>query len=293
MRYELECLMQTAIYGPEDTEYTAEDFLALGASAIAQRRRSLICPNDVCRVRASFVSPSSDGRAAHFSAKHKEGCDYTSTPSERFSGDEGRPVDVVRNAGQRIVVELDVGAEVERHSGPDASSRSGDATPRYVVDPAEGGRRNTASHRKLMPLFRDVVRSASYRASNQIVVIPGYPELPVRRFFVPFGRGADNRYDDAVRGWWGEIDWAAVGSKTGQLWIGIGRHYASDFRVLVTQDKVESFLARCGARDPEDLRSGHLLVLGTRKRSAVGAYVRVDSMSETAFRPAAWDPAIE
>ncbi|MBF4570779.1 hypothetical protein ITJ57_18580 [Plantibacter sp. VKM Ac-2880] len=283
--------MQTAIYVPDGTQYTADGFLALGATGIAKRRRSLICPSDACRAQASFVRQSSDGRGAHFSAKHSEDCEYRSAPSEQVGGDMGHPVDVVRNAGQRIVVELDADVEVERHGAPDALSRAGDATPRHVVDHPEGGQRNAVSHRKLMPLFRDVVRSANYRASNQIVVIAGYLELPVRRFFVPFDAGSDERYDEAARGWWGELHWARINPKTGQLWMGIGRHDDSDFRVLVTQGKIKSFLAWCGVKDPQDLRGGRLLVLGTRKRSAVGPYVRVDSLSKVAFRPAAWDPS--
>lgn len=109
--------MEAAIYTPDGTRYTATQFLELGAAGIAERRHRLICPNSDCRAPASFVNRSRDGRGEHFRSKeHVPGCEYLSEKGEQAGGDEGHPEDIVTNAGRRLILDLDGGAE-EKSTG--------------------------------------------------------------------------------------------------------------------------------------------------------------------------------
>lgn len=279
--------MEAAIYAPDGTRYTATQFLELGAAGIAERRHRLICPNSECRAPASFVNRSRDGRGEHFrSREHVSGCEYLSEKGEQAGGDEGRPEDIVTNTGRRLILDLDGGGTGEVNGVPDAENRPGRQTPRHVIDRDSDRVRESDSHRRLRPVLRELVNSEHFRSSNQLVVLPGYPELPVRRFFVPFTRATADRYQDEQRGFWGTISSAFINDQR-LLWIR-GGHSDDRFRILVP-NRVDAFLRHCNVSTVDELRGGRLLVLGLRRKSDRGPYVRVESLAAVAFRAASLD----
>ena len=83
----------TALCTGDGRTYSAHEFAKLAPAVLAEKRRQLICRE--CKNPAFFTAKSSNGRAAHFGARHEDGCDEASNEG----GDYGTGGEEIENPG--------------------------------------------------------------------------------------------------------------------------------------------------------------------------------------------------
>jgi len=255
----------------DDMVYQAVRFAALPPNELARKRRFLVCPE--CRGPAFFRKASRSGQAACFGARpHEEGCELPAAEYEQNDIGPGDDQDILENPGQRIILDFNFGAPIDRHNDPDALPNVGGRGGRFV---GGGARPDAAMHRRLSTILRNLMMSEQFRTSPQMVEITGVGEFTVANFFVPFGAVAP-AHDNQYRGYWGMVVFARFG-QTGALWLNSGGR--DDMSVCVPEQFVNEVYERFRISDEEELAGTYALVLGTLRTSQDGKkYVRVDDL---------------
>jgi hypothetical protein len=273
--------MDTAHCLDDSKDYVASAFAGLPAADVARKRRSLICV--ACREGAYFRKRSTSGQGACFGARHANGCELSKV--EPPDNDDARSIeDYELTNDHSIIVDLVYGA---------ASSDSSD-NAKGPVAPGGSGRRHslngsarseTSMQRRLRTLLFNLIKSAAFRESTQLVIAEDFERLPVAEFFVPFGQ-IDSNLSERRRGFWGVVtDARETSGESAAVWLNYGR--SGDFSVLVSIDDKAEVLRRFRLHDIEELSGADVLVLGLLRMSKNGKlYVKASDASHITIRPA-------
>lgn len=270
--------MEIARCSEDQQDYTASLFAQLQPNDLERKRRQLSCP--ACGGPAFFRKATRNGRAACFGARpHSDDCDLAAQDHTQLVDGEGADLDALNNPGERIVVDLNFGAqpreahvELNEHEG-----RPGRAA-RYV---GQNPRPDARMHRRLSSLLRTLIEAPHFRLSQQVLELNGRPDIRVCDFFVPL-LDIDARYSGQFKGWWGLISDARQ-SQDGTLWLNSGGRDTISF--CVPPEFQDEIFHRYRIEDFEDFAGSYLLVLGELRISQYGKlYCIVESPSHASIR---------
>jgi hypothetical protein len=185
------------------------------------------------------------------------------------------------NLGQRLVLNLDPSAGEEHHAEFSGDSHRSGTGHHGAYDYGAAPRR-AVSRRRLRPLLRDLVRSPAFRRSTTLVSQPGFPELPVSRFFINLDQ-ITQHYEGKKRGYWGTIIDAKQRGPEDALWLNSGA--PEDVSLLIRPRHISAVLDAHHLSDADELAGAWVLALGEYRTSQTGKrLVRVDSPAFIALR---------
>ncbi|KPW97463.1 Uncharacterized protein ALO75_01190 [Pseudomonas syringae pv. coryli] len=239
----------------DGAEYPAVKFAKLPPSELANKRRHLVCIK--CGTRAIFVKESRSGQGPHFRARPHLNCTFATPESERGEGG-GDDQDMLRNPGDRIVLDLRYGAAENVNGDPVLNGAGGGSGGRYV---GLGGSKRAISRRRLRPILKNLVYSEAFRHSDQTIELPEVGEFRVRDLFVNFSDITEEHVGQ-LRGFWGDIQDTRE-SKDGSRWINTGDK--ENVSVIVGKEVCKAFLDYHRAKWTE-LEGIHFLVFGRLNR---------------------------
>lgn len=246
--------------------YTAIEFSQLVVADLERKRRQLVC--NACNNPAFFRKESRDGRGACFGARpHVEGCALSAEDTDVRLPGVADDQDELINLGDRIVVELAVGA-------PDASVHL-DPMPRAPYRPrggahiGDGGPGHAVMHRRLSSLLRMLINAPNFRYSAQTIAVANQPELAARDFFVELG-DVTRQHSGQFRGFWGQLTDAGEGSG-GTLWLNSGGRGSMSFALPF--DYRAAVMQRYHLANIEEFAGSDILVLGTLFVSQYGKMI--------------------
>ena len=237
----------------------------------------LLCPgwsddaSAECRAPVVFRNRTRDGKRACFSASHLAGCDHGSEPSDDVPGDAGRPVP--QRPASAAVIDIDLSAAAPSR-GPDGRQRpdgavAGATTRRHTLPPVAGGEGKGSSRRRLSTLAAALADPGRSLDPDAWVRLEGFPELPVRSFFVPMERTSP-KWHGRRRGYYGVVRRVDRGVKAGSLFVYVKGAWKPSLKVVLTSRDQQ--MLRLG--DPQDLVGRHILALGWYTATATGtAYI--------------------
>ncbi|EIC13177.1 hypothetical protein QG083_06685 [Kingella kingae] len=256
--------MDNAFCTLNNQTYTAYTFSQLSPTVISQFRRFLQCPS--CQAPAFFRKAARNGQAACFGARpHNAGC-TENAPLTRLIHGENDDEDVLRNDGQRIVLDLNYGAaEPVNHIDENVIDNGGARGARFI---GNGNRPNAVAHRRLRTLLRSLVCNPDFKNSTQILEINGQERL-INEFFVQFNQITAN-YINQFHGYWGQITDIGISPNNGTIWLNSGGH--DDVSLCLPPEIQAAFLDRFRRNDAEDLVSDYILYLGSLQRSQNNKY---------------------
>lgn len=252
--------MDYAICTENSVTYEAVQFSHLPSAELARKRRLLKCTE--CGAPAFFRRESRSGRAACFGARpHEEGCELAALdhpePQDGQADDENQ----LNNPGERIVVDLNFGANEQAAPEVDPNDQgSGNRGRRFV---GGGARPNARMQRRLSSLLRTLLHVPTFSQSTQILEFEGRNDIAVRDFFVPVANVTED-HCSLFRGFWGMLSDARAGSD-GTLWLNGGGR--DDISFCLNQEHVGEVYSRYNINDEEDLAGANVLVIGTLRIS--------------------------
>lgn len=258
--------------------YTSTVFSQLSPQQIAVMRHELWCPE--CGGPAFFRKAATNGQAACFGARpHKPMCSLAAQDSERVIEGEQTDLDVLRNPGQVIVVDLAFGAVAsEVHVDPQATRGRAGTAPRYVGGNA---RPDARMRRRLSSLLRTLIEAPQFSQSTQILEIDGHPSMAVRDFFVPL-LNTTRAHEGNLRGWWGSIASASEG-QSGEVWLNSGGR--SNMSFCIPAEVKAAVLNRFRITDYEQLAGAYVLGIASLQISQYGKmYCVIQSENQIAIR---------
>lgn len=270
--------MDTARCTEDGVTYTAVDFSRLPPNNLARKRRLLQCSE--CGGPAFFRKASRSGRTRCFGARpHIDGCGMAAQDFARLEDGVGDDQDVLHNPGNRIVVDLNFGAQAQtEHIDGAGRTRNPGRGGRYVGD---GFRPDAQMHRRLSTLLRTLIEAPAFRNSDQIIEINGHGEIAARNFFVPL-LSASTQYAGLFRGYWGLLSDARF-SEDHTLWLNSGGRDNISF--CLSSEYVGVITQRYRVEDEEDLAGAYILALGTCRVSQNGKlYCVIDEPAYMALR---------
>jgi hypothetical protein len=264
--------MDTAHCTVNNQRYLAFNFAQLQPAEKAQKRHALICPE--CDGVAYFRKASKSGQAACFGARHEENCSLTAGEYEQNSIGPGDDQNILENSGQHIILDFNFGAVDDRHNDQDAPPNAGGRGGRFTAGYAKS---NAEMHRRLSTILTNLVTSDQFRASQQIIEIPGSGEFTVKDFFVQL-KDATSTHINEYRGYWGKIVNARPDARFGNnaLWLNSGNH--KDMSVCIPEHLINLLCERfrISRSNVSELNGKYLLVIGSLIAAASGKkYVQV------------------
>jgi len=248
--------MDTALCTDDGITYTAVDFSALPPTELASKRQALQCTE--CCGPAYFRKASRNGQAACFGARpHADNCALAAPEHDLEDDGTGNDQDQLYNPGKRIVVDFNVGAtnqpiHIETPDLPPNRNRRGSYR-------GAGSRPDAQMHRHPSTLLRDLMEVPAFRQSEQIMVIEGHDEIPVRDFFVLL-TDVSRRHVGLYRGFWGKLSDARF-DEDKTLWLNSGSWKNMSF--CLRAEQVDDIYARYNVNDEEDFAGAYILVFGT------------------------------
>lgn len=251
--------MDVAHCTADGRNYSALSFEALADSLIELYRRQLVCPE--CRGPAFFRKESRSGQAACFGARpHGQNCSLAAVDST--SGGGGGPDREEQiNHGERIEIDFKYGGSPIVHVDPGDLDDPGGRGGRFGVGQRQ---RAAVSHRRLSTLLKNLMHSADFRSSDQLIAVP-QGEYRVRDLFVKFDE-IDDRHINSFRGYWGMITDAGLSKYDPKsLWLNSGAR--DDVSVVVDASLSEPFLQRFPVKDVDEFSGSYVLVFGEVKVS--------------------------
>ncbi|MFE5339726.1 hypothetical protein ACFQ80_05875 [Isoptericola sp. NPDC056578] len=237
----------------------------------------LVCPgwsdeaSAECRAPVAFRNRTRDGKRACFSASHRAGCDHGSEPSDDVPGDAGRPVP--QRPASAAVIDIDLSAAAPSR-GPDGRHRpdeavAGASTRRHALQPAAGGVGQGSTRRRLSTLAAALADPGRSLDPGAWVRLEGFPELPVRFFFVRMELTSPE-WHGRRRGYYGMVRRVDRGVKPGSLFVYVEGAWKPSLKVVLTSR--DQKMLRLG--DPQELVGRHILALGWYTATAAGtAYI--------------------
>lgn len=246
----------------DNITYSSEQFAQLAPVEISQKRRFLVCPE--CGGPAFFRKQTRNGRAACFGARpHQPNCGLAALDETRVIDGHGEVVDVIDNPGERIVVDLNFGAQLHVHAEPNVGP--GNARARAGVHAGGNSQNSARMHRRLSSLLRTLIESPHFRTSAQILEILGR-EIPVRDFFVPLlNIGAQHR--NSMKGFWGMLSDVGAG-QPGTVWLNSGGR--DDISFCIDEQSFAAVCNRFHITDIEEFSGAYILVIGEARVSQNG-----------------------
>lgn len=257
----------------DNRNYDIPTFEALGDAQISHYRRRLICPE--CKGPSFYRKESTSGQAACFGARpHAPTCSLAAAEPSRGGG-LGPDQDERINLGERIEVDFNYGANPNVNLDPGEPNNPQGQGGRYV---GQGRRRNTVMHRRLSTLLRNLMYSADFRQSNQLIALPE-GEFRIRDFFIKFEDSNDNDVNE-YRGYWGLISDAGLSREDPpSLWLNSGGR--DDVSIVISDAQSDEFLKRYPFDELEEFAGSYALVFGRLKESRQGKkYLTATDMSK-------------
>lgn len=267
--------MDTALCLQDGVVYNAHPFSQLSSSELEGKRRLLVCAE--CNAQAFFRKESKHGRAACFGARpHNPNCTMAAADGEPIE-QGGAGIDELYNPGERIVVDFNYGAAPDQIPGNGGNGANRGIVGRRYVGQEE--RPNARMHRRLSTLLRSLRLSNQFRASDQILEIPGHQEVSVRDFFLTFSE-AHSRFRGQYRGYWGLISDAKF--QDGSLWINSGGRENISF--CIGQENVAQIYERFHVDEEEQFSGGYALIFGEMRISQNGKkYLVIEDVGTCTF----------
>lgn len=270
--------MDVALCTLDNVVYSATQFANLNFGELSEKRRYLACPE--CQGPAFFRKATRNGRAACFGARpHQPNCSLAAQDETRIIDGHGDIADVINNPGERIVVDLDFGANQHVHAEPHVGAFHGRARAGIHIGNNNGN--NARMHRRLSSLLRTLIEVPQFGNSNQILEIMGR-EIPVKDFFVPL-LGIQNVHLNSLRGFWGMLSDIGAG-QPGTVWLNSGGRGNISF--CINEEEFVNVCHRFNIDDEEDFAGAYVLVIGEAKRSQNGKiYCTVDNQNMICIKP--------
>jgi hypothetical protein len=262
--------MDRALCTLDNREWNAQDFFALGDSAISVMKRNLLCIS--CAGDAWFRKSSYGNKSPHFCAHHKDDCSEATNYEVVGEGDggDGQPAadpdsGIVINLSLDSNYQIDV-KKAEPYSDPSSGQRKTD-----IQLPNAGGI-NYPAHLTLKNILFKLVRSDKLYLSNTKVVLPDnrFPGLPDRanKLFVNF-KDVDESLDRQKRIFWGFISDAGY-TADGKLWLNAGRR-TDGLSVSINPELTQQFREYFKVADSlSQLEGCHALIVGDCYYTASG-----------------------
>ncbi|WP_156891619.1 hypothetical protein [Agromyces subbeticus] len=260
--------MDIALCRANDHTYTAAEFSDLDLATLSTYRRSLVCRE--CGAESYFRRASRSGQSACFGARpHNEGCEVASALSPHEDGflEDG---DAFLNRGDRLALLLTATVPERKNVRPLPAATSGRGSATAHVR----GAANTSSTSQigLRNALMRLVRTAEFRRSRAILVLPTGAEWVVRDYFVRLDE-AEGVPAGAERGYWGAIYQVKEDDKN-NIWLNTrGR---GNPNLLVPAAKRERLLADFNIDDIEDLNGAAILVIGVIHQGPVQRIIYLD-----------------
>jgi|GEM_PF-1939034 len=215
--------MQTAIYNDPNGEkkpVRAETFQHDPKLSI--KRKLLLCAG--CGIKAAFRRKSVNGKAAHFAASHRTGCDIPDDDTtEIYEASEYQSVDELKNEEGLIEIDLSFGGRVHRH-GQEPKTDDYDPGDDKRSRKKHGGTDNTGKsswRRRLSTLLKTLFEDESFSRSAQLMLMPNGKKYKASTVFYPIEAVERfKEYGKYPAFYFGIID-SAVLSK-GVLWLNTG-----------------------------------------------------------------------
>lgn len=254
--------MDVALCTLDNHTYTSAQFAQLPFADMSEKRRNLVCPE--CGGPAYFRRLTRNGRAACFGARpHQPHCSLSVLDETRVIHGQGEIAEVINNPGERIVVDLNFGAQQHVHAEPNLGPvRGGGRAGIHIGDNAAN---NARMHRRLSTLLRTLIESPDFRASQQILEIFGN-EIRVRDFFVPLLE-IQPHHLNSLKGFWGMLsDVGADQSKT--IWLNSGGRRNISF--CIDDNSFTQICERYNINEEEDFSGAYILVIGEAKLAQSG-----------------------
>jgi len=251
--------MDVALCTLDNHTYTSAQFAQLPFADMSEKRRSLACLE--CSGPAFFRRQTRNGRAACFGARpHQSDCSLSVLDETRIIHGQGEVAEVIYNPGERIVVDLNFGAQQHVHAEPNLGPvRGGGRAGIHIGDNAAN---NARMHRRLSTLLRTLIESTDFRASHQILEILGN-EIQVRDFFVPLLE-IQAHHLNSLKGFWGMLSDVGADQK-GAIWLNSGGKRNISF--LIDGNSFAHIRERYKISDEEDFSGAYILVIGEARLS--------------------------
>lgn len=252
--------MDTALCTDDGITYTAVVFSRLSPTELARKRRALQCTE--CCGLAYFRKASRNGQAECFGARpHADNCALAAPEHDLEDDGTGNDQDQLYNPGKRIVVDFNVDVtnkpiHIETPDLPPNRNRRGSYR-------GAGSRPYAQMHRHPSTLLRDLMEVPAFRQSEQIMVIEGHDEIPVRDFFMPLA-DVSRRHVGLFRGFWGKLSDARF-DEDKTLWLNSGGRKNMSF--CLRAEQVDVIYTRYNVNDEEDFAGVYILVFGTLCKS--------------------------
>lgn len=261
--------MDVAWCTSDAVEYTAAQFAQLSDGLIMSKRRHLVCLG--CSGRAYYRRRGSNGAAPCFgSNEHADNCDFHGVGTTLHAGGVPVPEPELMNHGDRLTLDVDVASPEEHHAEFDAPD-IGTGTGQHGSYDYEAVLRHATSRRRLRSVLRDLARSAAFRSSRAVVVVPSFPELSVERFFVWFNHIRPDRHEGQRRGYWGTIVDARTRHAGDALWLNSGG--PDEPSVLLPHEEIDQLLDAHHVDELEDIAGAWVLALGKFQTSQNGKHL--------------------
>lgn len=261
--------MDYAICTIDNKKYKAFEFQNLDASELAHKRRCLECK---CGGPAYFSKASKSGQAAHFGARHKDGCDLATPESESMDVALSDEEKEYFNSGKELVLDLNFGAQKTRHID-DTDEDDIDSKSKAGHHSSKNGKAPAKSHRRLSTILRALMEDENYfKSSNLKINLEGYP-YSSKNLFKKFNELTNEYIDDIIknipntrRAIWGMISDAQFDKhKIESIWINTG---GNDTVSIVINEKISNdFTARFKIKELEDLSGKYVLAIGKLHKS--------------------------
>lgn len=270
--------MDVALCTLDNHIYTSTQFSQLPFPEMSEKRRNLVCPE--CNGPAFFRRQTRNGRAACFGARpHQPTCELSALDETRVIYGQGEIAEVIYNPGERIVVDLNFGAQQHVHAEPNPGPvRGGGRAGIHIGDNAAN---NARMHRRLSTLLRTLIESPDFSASQQILEVLG-KEIQVRHFFVPL-LDIQSHHLDSTKGFWGML--SDVGrDQNGTMWLNSGGR--SNISFCIDNNSYTQICERYNINEEEDFSGAYILVIGEAKVSQYGkVYCSIQDPNMVCLRP--------
>lgn len=251
--------MDTAHCTADDTTYLAIRFAQLQPAEKEKKRYALVCKE--CRESAYFRKASRSGQAACFGARHSAICTLPAAEYEQNNIGLGDDQNILENPGHSIILDFNFGAADDKHNDQNAPPNAGGRGGRFT---GHGARSKAAMHRRLSTILNSLITSDQFRASPQIVEIPGAGEFTVKDFFVQFNAATPSHLLQ-YRGYWGKVVSAKSDARFGNdaLWLNSGNK--NDMSVCIPAHLINLLCERfrISRSNVSELDGKYMLVIGS------------------------------
>lgn len=256
--------MQFASTSNGQKVWDASQFKKLSKEEKIALRGTLTC--SACGESAWFRKASKHGQAAHFCARHTNGCENRTT-SDSTDVETYDPSDIegqIRSSG-RIVIHLDDESSddmeqnaKERRTGVNTGRRGKNFTGSYIG-------RLSSRHLTLSKILQHLIQNPDISRSDAMLVIHESAEKillegEIRDLVVEIDAVTAENYKNHKLIYWGQIV-SAHYSGAGKLWLN-----TSDDRraanICMNPGVASKFIDKCDVQDPFDLEDAFVLVIG-------------------------------